>query len=42
MLSGISIDNKASINIDDEVITSEFADGAFAELDPFSSMQLAP
>ena len=30
--------NRSSVNIDEEVVVTEFADGAFAELDPFSSM----
>jgi carboxyl-terminal processing protease len=30
--------NEATVKLPDEVLVSEFADGAFAELDPFSSM----
>jgi len=30
--------NKATVGLPEEVIVSEFADGAFGELDPFSSM----
>jgi hypothetical protein len=30
--------NRETVNIDDRVITSEFADGAFERLDPFTSM----
>jgi carboxyl-terminal processing protease len=30
--------NRETINIDDRVLTSEFADGAFEKLDPFTSM----
>ncbi len=30
--------NNSTVRIDEEVLVSEFADGAFAELDPFSSM----
>jgi carboxyl-terminal processing protease len=30
--------NRETVNIDDRVLTSEFADGAFEKLDPFTSM----
>ena len=30
--------NKETVNLPEEVLVSEFADGAFAELDPFTSM----
>ena len=30
--------NRQTVNIDDRVLTSEFADGAFEKLDPFTSM----
>src|SRR4030095_5444378 len=38
MIDGIIRDNADSIALPKEVLVSEFADGAFAELDPFSSM----
>ncbi len=38
MLNQIFDENKNTIAMPDEVLISEFADGAFAELDPFSSM----
>ena len=34
----ISSSNNESIQLPEEVLVSEFADGAFAELDPFSNM----
>ena len=37
-LDQLQDDNKKTVNIDEEVLVSEFADGAFAELDPFTSM----
>jgi carboxyl-terminal processing protease len=38
MIEKLEKDNKSTVHIDEEVLFSEFADGAFAELDPFSSM----
>jgi carboxyl-terminal processing protease len=38
MLARLRGDNRETINLPEEVLLSEFADGAFAELDPFSSM----
>jgi carboxyl-terminal processing protease len=38
VLTQVQEANKNSIELPDEVLVSEFADGAFAELDPFSSM----
>ena len=38
MIDKLSKDNKNTVGIKEEVLVSEFADGAFAELDPFSSM----
>ncbi len=37
-LSTIMFSNRTGIDLPDEVVVTEFADGAFAELDPFSSM----
>ena len=37
-LSQILAANKETIDLPEEVLVSEFADGAFAELDPFSNM----
>ncbi|HZZ45198.1 MAG TPA: S41 family peptidase [Tepidisphaeraceae bacterium] len=34
----LATSNKDTVNFPEEVLVSEFADGAFAELDPFSSM----
>jgi carboxyl-terminal processing protease len=38
VLAKLRTSNKATVEIPEEVIVSEFADGAFAELDPFTSM----
>src|SRR4029079_14570517 len=38
MLAAVRGDNRETINLPEEVLVSEFADGAFAELDPFTSM----
>jgi carboxyl-terminal processing protease len=38
MIAKIRGDNRETVDIQEEVWLSEFADGAFAELDPFSSM----
>jgi carboxyl-terminal processing protease len=38
LLAKVLNDNDVTVGIQREVIISEFADGAFAELDPFSSM----
>src|SRR5204862_7159171 len=38
MMAKVLADNAATLGLPQEVIISEFADGAFAELDPFSSM----
>jgi carboxyl-terminal processing protease len=38
LLSQVRDDNRHTINLPEEVMISEFADGAFGELDPFSSM----
>jgi carboxyl-terminal processing protease len=37
-LDAVEQANRKTLNLPDEVIVSEFADGGFAELDPFSSM----
>jgi carboxyl-terminal processing protease len=37
-LEQLNGDNHSTVQIEDEVLISEFADGAFAELDPFTSM----
>jgi carboxyl-terminal processing protease len=37
-LQGVRRANRDTVQIPDEVITSEFADGAFEKLDPFTSM----
>ena len=37
-LSRLTAENKKTVNLPDEVLVGEFADGALAELDPFSSM----
>ncbi len=37
-LSQVLASNKETIDLPEEVLVSEFADGAFAELDPFSNM----
>src|SRR5437764_10763343 len=37
-LEELKDDNTRTVQLDEEVLVSEFADGAFAELDPFSSM----
>jgi carboxyl-terminal processing protease len=38
MLRDVRGDNRDTVNLPEEVLLSEFADGAFGELDPFSSM----
>src|SRR5262249_10241296 len=38
VLTKLRDSNKRSVEIPEEVMVSEFADGAFAELDPFTSM----
>jgi carboxyl-terminal processing protease len=38
ILAKLGTSNKETVQIPEEVLVSEFADGAFAELDPFSSM----
>lgn len=38
VLDNVLMANRDSINVPDEVIANEFADGAFGELDPFSTM----
>jgi carboxyl-terminal processing protease len=37
-LSKLAAENRRTVNLPEEVLVSEFADGAFAELDPFTSM----
>jgi carboxyl-terminal processing protease len=37
-LEDLKDDNSRTVQLDEEVLVSEFADGAFAELDPFTSM----
>ena len=37
-LDDLQDDNSKTVKMDEEVLVSEFADGAFAELDPFTSM----
>jgi carboxyl-terminal processing protease len=37
-LDALLADNKNTVQLPEEVVVSEFADGAFAELDPFTSM----
>lgn len=37
-LAKLKAENTRTINLPEEVLVSEFADGAFAELDPFTSM----
>ena len=38
MMENLRADNTRTVSLPEAVIVSEFADGAFAELDPFSSM----
>ena len=38
IVKGLREINRLTLQLPDEVLVSEFADGAFAELDPFSSM----
>jgi len=38
VLAKLRTGNKGTVDIPEEVVVSEFADGAFAELDPFTSM----